>query len=165
MNNIAIDAAAPAAERRQHLLATIWRVGGVWTRQRAWELYDPRPDAKFVRRDLQALCTDGHLVRVKIGEYKLKDSVRDMASPGTDELRAASLSLRVDAALSAVPGMAGAVSGALALKRYHISAQVVGVPRERADEILCTAQGLRAGSTPSTEDFAKATRLLGEATQ
>ncbi|MFF0409075.1 hypothetical protein ACFYUY_01395 [Kitasatospora sp. NPDC004745] len=86
-----------------------------------------------------------------------------MTFPSNDELRAASLSLRIDAALSAMPGMAQAVSGALALTRYHHCAEAVGVSRGRAHEILRAAQGLRAGSTSTIEDLAEATRLLGEA--
>ncbi|MER7767562.1 hypothetical protein [Kitasatospora sp. NPDC096140] len=66
-----IEPTAPPAERRRTLLAAIHRAGGTWTRQRAWELYRPRPEPKFVRRDLQALCAAGLLVRVRIGEYRV----------------------------------------------------------------------------------------------
>lgn len=67
----AIDPVSRPAERRQKLHAAIQRAGGTWNRQRAWELYNPRPeDPKFVRRDLQALCHGGLLVRVALGEYE-----------------------------------------------------------------------------------------------
>lgn len=67
----AISPASPPADRQQQLHAAILRGGGTWNRQRAWELYDPRPnDPKFVRRDLQALCRNGLLTRIALGEYE-----------------------------------------------------------------------------------------------
>ncbi|MFJ9448176.1 hypothetical protein ACIRRH_41130 [Kitasatospora sp. NPDC101235] len=70
-NTTAINPVTPAAERRQQLLAAIQRGGGTWNRQRAWQLYQPRPAEKFVRTDLQHLCRDGQLVRVRLGEYEV----------------------------------------------------------------------------------------------
>ncbi|MGW4695168.1 hypothetical protein ACWEO1_22630 [Kitasatospora cineracea] len=68
----AINLVSPPAERQQQLHAAIQRAGGTWNRQRAWELYDPRPDdPKFVRRDLQALCRNGLLARMTLGEYEV----------------------------------------------------------------------------------------------
>ncbi len=68
----AVNPASSPAERQQQLHAAIQRAGGVWNRQRAWELYSPRPDdPKFVRRDLQAFCRGGLLVRVALGEYEV----------------------------------------------------------------------------------------------
>lgn len=59
-----------ASERRQQLLQAIRRGGGTWDWRRARETYDPRPEPKPVRRDLQKLCKDGLLVRVVRGEYQ-----------------------------------------------------------------------------------------------
>lgn len=59
-----------ASERRQRLLKAIRRAGGTWDWRRARETYEPRPEPKPVRRDLQKLCKDGLLVRVAQGEYQ-----------------------------------------------------------------------------------------------
>ncbi|MEU4296362.1 hypothetical protein [Kitasatospora aureofaciens] len=69
-DNTAINPASAASERRQQLLAAIHRAGGTWNRQRAWQLYQPRPAEKFVRADLQHLCLNGLLVRVRLGDYQ-----------------------------------------------------------------------------------------------
>jgi hypothetical protein len=61
---------ASAIQRRQQLLQTIRRSGGTWDWRRARETYQPRPEPKQVRRDLQQLCKDGLLVRVELGEYQ-----------------------------------------------------------------------------------------------
>lgn len=58
-----------ATARRNRLLATMRRRGGTWDWRRARETYDPRPEPKSVRRDLQRLCKDGLLTRVQLGEY------------------------------------------------------------------------------------------------
>ncbi|WP_371480169.1 hypothetical protein [Kitasatospora sp. NBC_00315] len=59
-----------ATERRQRLLATMRRDGGSWDWRRARETYQPRPDPRTVRRDLQLLCREKQLVRVEGGEYQ-----------------------------------------------------------------------------------------------
>lgn len=58
-----------AAERRHCLLAAMRRGGGTWDWRRARETYEPRPEPKSVRRDLQRLCRDGMLTRVQLGVY------------------------------------------------------------------------------------------------
>jgi hypothetical protein len=62
--------ATTAAERRQRLLETIRRSGGTWGWRRARETYDPRPEPKRVRADLQKLCKEGLLVRIVPDEYR-----------------------------------------------------------------------------------------------
>ena len=59
-----------AAARREKLMQAIRRAGGTWDWRRARETYEPRPEPKPVRRDLQRLCKDGLLVRVERGEYQ-----------------------------------------------------------------------------------------------
>jgi len=61
---------ATAIERRQQLLETIRRSGGTWDWQRARETYEPRPDPRTVRRDLQQLYKAGSLVRAESGGYE-----------------------------------------------------------------------------------------------
>ncbi|GAA0686355.1 hypothetical protein GCM10010193_45280 [Kitasatospora atroaurantiaca] len=61
---------ATAIERRQQLLEAIRRGGGTWDWQRARETYEPRPDPRTVRRDLQQLCKAGSLVRAESGGYE-----------------------------------------------------------------------------------------------
>jgi hypothetical protein len=61
-----------AHDRKQQLIDAIRKGGGQWDATRAWEAYVVRPeDRKAVRRDLQALCHEGHLVRVAQGVYEL----------------------------------------------------------------------------------------------
>lgn len=60
-----------AAERRENLMQAIRRGGGTWDWRRARETYEPRPDPKRVRGDLQKLCKDRLLVRVGLGEYQM----------------------------------------------------------------------------------------------
>ncbi|MFI6449392.1 hypothetical protein [Kitasatospora sp. NPDC050543] len=59
-----------ATERRQRLLDRMRRDGGTWDWRRARETYDPRPDPRTVRRDLQLLYREGQLVRVEHGEFE-----------------------------------------------------------------------------------------------
>ncbi|MDH6135681.1 valyl-tRNA synthetase [Kitasatospora sp. MAA4] len=59
-----------ATERRQRLLETMRREGGTWDWRRAQQTYDPMPEQRTVRRDLQQLYKSRQLVRVQLGEYE-----------------------------------------------------------------------------------------------
>ncbi len=80
-----------------------------------------------------------------------------MTFPSVDELRAASLSLMV---APLVAGLTAAVDRAIEVELYHSRAASLGVSRERADTLLTEAQGLAAGSTPSTAELAAAWSLV-----
>ncbi|MFE3391577.1 hypothetical protein ACFXI0_01965 [Kitasatospora indigofera] len=58
-----------------------------------------------------------------------------------------------------VAGLSTAVEGAVELERYYSDAAALGVSRGRADELLAEAQGLAAGSSPSSAEIADARHL------
>lgn len=56
------------------------------------------------------------------------------------------------------------LEGAERMGRYFATAGALGVTKERAQELLREAQGLAAGSTPTTDDIDRAHQLvIGEA--
>ncbi|WP_035803374.1 hypothetical protein [Kitasatospora mediocidica] len=59
-----------ATERRQKLLQTMRQGGGTWDWRRAQQTYDPMPEQRTVRRDLQQLYKARLIVRVQLGEYE-----------------------------------------------------------------------------------------------
>ncbi|MFE2106659.1 hypothetical protein ACFXAF_12440 [Kitasatospora sp. NPDC059463] len=57
-------------------------------------------------------------------------------------------------------GLRAAVDEEWQRERLRSTAQALGLTPERADALLLQAQGLRAGSSPSAEDFAAARSLI-----
>lgn len=69
-----------AVARRQQLLEAIREAGGQWDWQRARATYDPRPEPRIARRDLQELCRAGSIVRVETGLYELPGAAAERAA-------------------------------------------------------------------------------------
>jgi hypothetical protein len=79
--------------------------------------------------------------------------------PRLGTLRAASANLmvgRIDDQLRAT------VAAVARMQTYRLTAQAFGATPEEADRILYDVQGLRAGSTPTEDDYATAIQRLGK---
>jgi hypothetical protein len=79
--------------------------------------------------------------------------------PSLGTLRAASINLmvgRIDDQLRA------SLAAVARMQTYRLTAQAFGATAEEADRILYDVQGLRAGSTPTEDDYATAIQRLAQ---
>lgn len=66
------------------------------------------------------------------------------------------------AGVALIPAARPGIAAALRLERYYLAAEALRVPRERAAQILRTAQGDSAGSTPTEQQLERAHQDLVE---